>query len=60
MPRKVILGCTGSVAAMKVPEIVGEFSKLTDVRMNGLHVKSSGNYTPCINLLAGGGLRCYD
>ena len=56
MPRKVILGCTGSVAAMKVPEMVGEFSKLTDVRMN----KTSGNYTPCINLLAGGGLRCYD
>lgn len=33
MPRKVILGCTGSVAAMKVPEIVGEFSKLTDVEV---------------------------
>ena len=33
MPRKVILGCTGSVATIKVPELVGELSKLTDVRI---------------------------
>ena len=31
MPRRVILGCTGSVAAIKVPEIVEELTKLIDV-----------------------------
>lgn len=39
MPRKVIVGCTGSVAAIKVPEIVGELLKLTDVRRNCIIAK---------------------
>ena len=31
MPRRIVLGCTGSVAAIKIPEIVEELTKLIDV-----------------------------
>ena len=31
MPRKILLACTGSVASIKVPEIVEELSKLPEV-----------------------------
>jgi len=32
MPRKVLLACTGSVAAIKVPELAAELSKLPEVK----------------------------
>ena len=38
MPRKVILGCTGSVAAIKVPEVVEALNNLTDVSIHLLTV----------------------
>jgi len=32
MPRRVLLACTGSVAAIKVPELAAELSKLPEVQ----------------------------
>ena len=44
MPRRVILGCTGSVAAIKVPEMVEELTKLMDVGAGS----RPGRYAVCL------------
>ena len=51
MPRKVLLACTGSVAAIKVPELAAELSKLPEVKQyEQFSLNAKMSVVPCILL----------